>query len=712
MDQVMVTTIKQGLDLGNEPVSVTLLDQQTIEKRQISTMKDVTAVAPNFYIPDYGSRITSSIYVRGLGARIDQPVVGLNIDNVPYINKNGFDTEVMGIERIEVLRGPQSTLYGRNTMGGVVNIYTISPFNYQGLKVGLSYGSTNAMKANATYYHKFSNRFAASLGGYYSSTDGYFTNETTGEKCDVEQSMGGRLRLQYLPSAKTRIDNTLAISHVDQGGYAYRNLATGVISYNDPSSYKRTLINNGLSVVHTEERWTLASITSYQYLDDHMTLDQDFTPYSYFTLQQAIQEHSFTEDLVARSRNVEGYNWIAGLFGQYSHKSMQGPVEFKQMGIDSLILSNATQSDNYYYEWDTDRFTLYSDFCNITYSAAAYHESSYTRGRWRATLGARVDYEKTTLQYHSYTNTGCTKYYDYDSANDEWATWYKAIAPDLKGAPSQSFLEILPKANVSYRLGAQRQSSLYATVAKGYKAGGYNTQMFSDILQQEIMSLFAVSALYSAEEIIAYKPEYSWNYEVGAHLLSRDRTLAADLSLFYISCQDQQLTVFPEGMVTGRMMTNAGESRSIGAEFSGRATFGDLNLNVAYGYTNAKFVIYDDNESDYSGNYIPYSPTQTISANIDYGFELNSRWADRVIVAANTSGAGRIYWNESNSLSQPLYMLLGSEVRIEGRGYNLTLWGRNLANKAYDTFYFMSCGNEFMQQGKPRSIGVTLNLDI
>ena len=108
------------------PEASTVVGAGMIQRLNIVTMKEVSELAPNFYIPDYGSRMTSSIYVRGLGARIDQPVIGLNVDNVPFLNKDNYDFDLCDIERIEVLRGPQSTLYGRNTMGGLVNIYTFA----------------------------------------------------------------------------------------------------------------------------------------------------------------------------------------------------------------------------------------------------------------------------------------------------------------------------------------------------------------------------------------------------------------------------------------------------------------------------------------------------------------------------------------------------------------------------------------------------------
>ncbi len=710
IDEVHVTAIKQGLSLRGEPVSSTVLNIKDIEARKVTAIKDVSVAVPNFYIPDYGSRITSSIYVRGLGARIDQPVIGLNVDNVPFINKNAFDLEVMDIDRMEVLRGPQSTLYGRNTMGGVVNIYTLSPFKYQGVRVAVECSSGDSYSLRGSVYEKLSERLALSAGVYHTSSGGFFVNEYTGEKCEQEESWGMRTKLQYIASSRTRMENTLAISTIAQEGYAYKNLATDEISYNDPSSYERLSINEGLTINHRGDGWRLSSITGYHYLDDEMILDQDFTTASMFTLKQAIQEHSITEDIVFQSdREGEGYNYLFGLFGFYDHKKMQAPVLFKEDGIDYLIFDNVNGSSQYYNNWDDNSFDLVSNFTNQTFGAAIYHESRYSVGALELSAGVRVDFERTQLNYHCYTNTGC--YGNIEMADNTLYTFYKPINIDIKDTPSQHFFEVLPKVNVLYKLGSYEQSSIYGSISKGYKAGGYNSQMFSDILQQKVMQLFGLSAAYSAEEIISYKPEYSWNYEVGAHFETADHTLSADISLFYIDCRDQQLTVFPDGMVTGRMMTNAGHSRSFGAEFSGRASLGNLSLNASYGYTNAKFITYDDNAEDYAGNYVPYAPMHTLFASAEYMFPVDSRQLKHITFNINSSGAGRIYWNEQNSLSQPFYALLGSELRFSGDNYTLALWGRNICGKEYNTFYFSSMGNEFVQQARLQTYGVTLNLN-
>ena len=125
LQEVAVVSEKQQAE--TELAAVSIIGADEIQRQNIAAVKNISAMAPNIFFPDYGSRMTSSVYVRGLGARIDQPVVGLSIDNVPLMNKDSYDFNLFDTERIEVLRGAQSLLNGRNTMGGQINIFTLSP---------------------------------------------------------------------------------------------------------------------------------------------------------------------------------------------------------------------------------------------------------------------------------------------------------------------------------------------------------------------------------------------------------------------------------------------------------------------------------------------------------------------------------------------------------------------------------------------------------
>lgn len=710
LNEVSVTAIKQGFDLYKTASAATTIKGKAIEKLNIASVKNISEIAPNLYMPDYGSRITSSIYVRGMGTRIDQPVIGLNIDNIPVMDKNNYDFDIADISRIEMLRGPQSTLFGRNTMGGLINIYTISPFNYQGVRFSAEYASGNSYKASASVYHKPSDNLGISITGQYYSSNGFFTNEQNNEKCDNEEQAGGRIKLQWKPTLDLSIDNTFYFSILRQGGYPYESLASGRIAYNDTCFYRRNSFNDGLTVRWIAPKFTLSSITSFQYIDDNMTLDQDFLPLPYFTLTQARKQSTVTQDIVLRGNDSKAYKWIFGVFGFYKHLNMDAPVTFKDYGISQLIEKHRNDAiPAYPISWDTREFLLSSNFTNPNYGLALYHQSSYAINRWTFTAGLRLDYEHTKLTFHSDCATG----YNTIKASDGSIYSHTDVNINDVGHLSKSFLQLLPKLAITYDLPFSNPSNVFFSIAKGYKAGGFNTQMFSDVLQQKVMEVMGLTAKYDIDEVVSYKPEQSWNFELGTHIECDESKVATDISVFYIDCTDQQLTRFPDGNTTGRIMTNAGHARSFGAEIAiNYRPTRNLELNASYGYTNAKFIEYDNGKEDFAGKRIPYSPSNTMYAGASYALSVDKDWLKSVILSAHVKGVGDIYWDEANTVRQPFYALVGASIGFENRNYSLTLWGQNLTDTDYKTFHFVSIGNTFLQRGKPRMLGATLRVKI
>ena len=147
----IVSSVKMSDDSSKQPYSITTIRRNEIEGRHFNSVKEMSAVVPNFFQPAYGSSMTSSIYVRGFGSRIDQPVVGMNVDNVPLMNKNNYDFDLFDIDNVQVIRGAQSMLYGRNTMGGAINVTTLSPLNFQGKRLMLEYGTGNSVRVKAAH---------------------------------------------------------------------------------------------------------------------------------------------------------------------------------------------------------------------------------------------------------------------------------------------------------------------------------------------------------------------------------------------------------------------------------------------------------------------------------------------------------------------------------------------------------------------------------
>ena len=727
VDKVQITAIKQGSELRREAVAASVLSGRTLTMRGVAAVKDAMMDIPNLFMPDYGSRTTSSIYVRGMGARIDQPVVGMTVDNVQLADKNLYDTELQDIERIEFLRGPQATLYGRNTMAGVINVYTLSPLTYQGVRLRADYGSRNAFRIAASTYNSFNEKFGFSVSAQYARHDGYWRNLYSNSLCDKEDSGNFRAKFQYRDGALS-IDNTLAFSIVEQGGYPYEYIGSpnpekhreelvGKICYNEPSTYSRIAVSDGLSVRYDFGEFSLASITSYQYMNDKMHIDNDFLPEYYFTLEQRKQQHQIAEDFMLRSKEEGAYRWLAGVYGFFKREKMQAPVVFGPTGIQKMILDNINAYAPFdgEFRWGdlegkgADELLLDSRFTTHNSGVAVYHRSEVHLGRWRLALGLRLDYELVQMLYDTSTTTCYT-------AIPSSAT-SQPIAIPLKIANSEllsrGFLEFLPSFSASVYLDSARRNMLYLSASKGYKAGGFNTQMFSEVLQRQLKEKMGLWQEIDVDKMCAYNPEHSYNLELGGHFATNDGRFMADASLFYIECVDQQLTIFPDENSTGRMMTNAGRTRSFGAELSATARLAKtLVLSGSYGYTNAKFKQFVSGGVNYAGNFIPYAPKNSLSLRLMQTVPFHTKWLDRMVLGVGVTGAGRIYWNEANNVSQPFYALLEASVRFEGEKWAVDVWCKNATNTKYDVFYFESMGNRFLQRGKPMTGGLRIMINI
>ena len=348
---LVIAAPKENRKLREQPTAVTLLSQQDMQAAQVNSIKNLTGLVPNMFIPDYGSRLTSAVYIRGIGSRINTPSIGLYVDNIPYIDKSAFDFDYSDIERIDVLRGPQGTLYGRNAMGGLIKIHTKSPFSYQGTDFRMGAGTHNAYNTSLTHYHRVSERFAFSTGGFYDYEGGFFRNAAlNNKKIDKGQSAGGRFRGIYLPSDNWKADLNVSYEYSDQGGYPYYYTGSvnpaaqseemkpyvGTISNNRESDYYRNLMNAGLNLEYQAQHFTLSAVTGYQFLKDRMSIDQDFTAKDIYTLEQKQRIHTLSEELVMKSKGNGRWQWATGVFGFYQWLKTDAPVTFRKDGMDML----------------------------------------------------------------------------------------------------------------------------------------------------------------------------------------------------------------------------------------------------------------------------------------------------------------------------------------------------------------------------------------
>lgn len=745
---VVIATPKENSRLRQQPVSATSLSQEDMRNNAVTSVKSLSALVPNLFIPDYGSKLTTSVYIRGIGSRINTPAIGLYVDNIPFIDKSAFDFNYADVERIDVMRGPQGTLYGRNTMGGLIRVFTKSPFTYQGTDLRLSAATYNNYQASLTHYHRISTQFAFSAGAFYSHKGGFFKNDFNGKRIDTDNEFGGRIRAIWLPTENLKLDFTVNYEYTNQGGYPYEYTGRtdgetedragyiGRISYNNDCGYRRNLVNSGVNLEYQGRNFTLSSATGFQYLYDRMDLDQDFTEQDIYTIMQKQNSKTLSEEIVMKSKPGSRWQWTTGVSGFYQWLDTDAPVTFRPDGVKTMIEDNANSmfpsgnpaAPTMHLTVNNSTLPVPGRFETPVLNGAVYHQSTlndlFVDGL-SLTVGLRLDYEKIKMHYDSGTDMDFDFLFGMGPMHITSENLH-AISSFI-GEESADYTQLLPKFALEYAWNPQ--NNVYASVTKGYRSGGYNIQMFSDLIQGSLRNAM-IDALAadpnfkrfasmlenfktgsaSIREATLYKPEYSWNYEIGTHLTLFSGKLQADLAAFYMDTRDQQISRFADSGL-GRITVNAGKSRSIGAEASLLSQITDaLSLYGSYGYTYATFTDYTLSDTeDYNGNYVPFVPKHTFTAGGQYVFRLRKgAWLDNITVNANYRAAGRIYWTEQNNASQPLYGILNGRVSLNKGNGQVGFWINNALNKDYQAFYFETMNRGFAQQGRPLQFGIDL----
>ena len=769
----VVSTPKEIGTMRQQPALSSIISAKQLDDNHITSLKGVSAVVPNFFMPDYGSRLTSAMYIRGIGSRINTPAVGMYVDNIPFVDKSAFDFNFYDIERIDILRGPQGTLYGRNAMGGIIKVHTRNPFRYAGTNINMSFATAeNHGRLSVNHYGKLNDNFAVSIGAYGELSGGFFKNDFTGKRVDGIKAGGARFRGIILPSDALKIDYNASYDYSDEGAYPYFYTGSltdkepykdciGKITNNRESNYRRSLFNTGLNIEYQAKKFVLNSVTGYQNLTDRMFLDQDFLSADIYTLEQKQRINTISEELTFKSKNKGFWEWVNGANIMYQNLHTTGPVTFYEDGVKWLTETiNANMPNpsaipamarmgftSMGVNFRTNEILMGGTFDTPTFNAALFHQSTlHITKKLSATVGVRLDFDHHSMTY----NAPATVPYGFTLANEA----NPLMAIDLQrlnakllydGKMKHNYLQVLPKLALKYEF--NEDNNIYASVSKGMRSGGYNVQMFSDLLEGALRSnmMSGIKTGVSnyldmmveygmpqqmVEQVkqmitgsipsvdvpsvdgVAYKPEYSWSYELGTHLAFPASRLSLDAAVFYMHTRDQQIARFAASGL-GRQMVNAGKSRSFGGEMS--LTWHPveaLALMANYGYTNAKFTEYAvSDEINYSGNYLPYVPQHTVNVDAAYTFNINGGNVLRnLTIGANYTGTGKIYWTEDNIATQNFYSLLGARVSLGGKWADLSVWAKNLTNTKYNTFYFVSASRGFEQHGRPFQIGIDLKL--
>ena len=749
---VVVSQPKEAFRLRQQSLSSTSVGGFQIQKLGTRDLRELSSYIPNFVMPNYGSRLSSAMYVRGIGSRVNSPAVGIYLDGIPVMSKSAFNLHHYQTSRIDILRGPQATLYGQNTEGGLVRIYSRNPFEYEGTDLKLGYGSRYYRNVELAHYHRINDHLAFTVAAFNDAQKGFFRNTNTGNRADKYDEAGGKIVLKAKLNRGWNVDLLANYQYVDQNGFPYGklDLETGkaaLPSTTFDGTYLRHSFISGVTVNHTGADYSFASTTSYQYLKDKMNMDSDYLPADYMSILQEQLQNSLTQEFTLKSNRAVGgfWNWTAGGFFSYQWLKTNGPVFFNE-GMTQPI-GNAIQKQMYNAMLNAMAQKMMAQgmpekkakavaagviekaggvSMNVNMGAPGlyhtpqwnlgfFHESNFNiTDRLTATLGLRYDLMHTAIHYDASAYMQMT-------ANVMGTSATNVLDSSLDHEVSDDYGQLLPKFGLNLKID-ELGSNVYATVSKGYRAGGYNIQMFSDVLQTELNAnrSQAMRGDYHIphteedyqriDKTIAYKPETSWNYEAGAHLNLFDNMLHFDLSAFYMKVTNQQLSVMAGNYGFGRMMVNAGKSHSCGIEAAlrGQLFDGKFDWAMSYGYTRSKFDNYVDGEGedavDYKGKYVPYVPQHTMAAMADY------RLTDWLTLGANVNAQGKTYWDNANTYSQKLYAVLGAHIDLNFKAFNVSFWGRNLTDTNYNTFAVdnSATGTKeyFAQRGNPFQCGV------
>jgi len=674
LKEVVITAEKRELSISEIPVALSVISGKNLLNENNPDLRNLSGIVPNFYMQEGGLKLSTPLYVRGIGTVSGTPPVGLYVDGVPIFDKNAFIFDLYDIKQIEVLRGPQTTLYGRNSIIGLINVRTNPPapeFSLQAKAGVSSYNSQNYMiMANlpieGVLYNKLS--FA------YNRTDGYFKNDFTGGKPNKSDSYDIRYQASVFTDASWKVAFGMNYNHSFDDGYAYHAIDSLKahpyrVNYNAKASYKRDLLSTNVNVQKHFSRTALNWITSYSRTEDKQELDADFTYHDVFQNGKRSNQDLITQEINYQSRHGEKMDWTIGCFGFYKDLTNDYLATF---GTERQLLLPL----------DLDEASYYNN--TSTWGIAGYGQITLKNllpGLF-VTAGLRYDCEQAALSYRDsllfHGSDQFTGYHDWDE-DHSYASW-------------------LPKFSILQKW--NEQLSTYVNVAKGYKAGGYNiisNEMTSQVVQLD------------------YDKESLWNYELGAKYFSPDGRFNLNGALFYIDWKDQQIFVME---MMGPIIKNAGDARSLGAEIDlSWECLPQLIYFLSSGYTNSEY--YHHLTKEYEGHKIVMAPEFTMNTGFAYSRKVRSSLLKAFMANTSVTGFGTQYFDEANAMKQKPYFLWNMDLGVSGKYIDFHVWGKNILNKKFFCYMFNSPVGKNLpeylnsgQSGAPSRFGASITVKI
>lgn len=689
LDQVVVSANKREEDIINVPTSVTSLSAEKIENTQTWGLDGLSAMVPNYLYQELGVSFQQVQSIRGIQVFSENPAVSTYIDDVNNVDilANGF--MFSDVERIEVLRGPQGTLFGRNAMGGVINIYTKKPTNKVSGFAEVSVGNLGLQRYSAGIKLPIvKGKLFWGLTSLYQTKDGYWKNDTTGTGTKTPglhgKLVGGEKnlysnfylkwlagkRLHFTLNLKTQrdwSDNTAFFVAQNDRDIALKS--PDAIHLKRVGEHERNVLNSSLVAKYFGGSFTLTSISAYQRIGlSFKDIDSRGIYHSFYDEkigEQLPPQEVFSQEVRLNSKGTSKWKYVLGGYG------------FNQVGYEP--------SSNLALELTNGDYSV-SRNKGQNFGIAGFGELSYQLfDKWKATAGLRYDYEKRESTFNG--SNGALL-----SGNE-----LRQLVPDT--TIDGSYSAVSPKIALSYAVDSL--TNVYVSYTRGFRAGGINKQRFSG----------------DTKVSHTYDPENSDNYEIGCKKLSSNGKIRVGIAAYWIQWQNLQFfnVVAPRTYA----VENVGDAWSTGFEFEVAAVLlKGVQLDGSFSWNKAEYKNFDLQRIDFltgqtrttkiGGNKLSNTPDHTAFIGLQYEYEVSHNL--KAILRGEVRSIGDYYTDIQNQIKQPGYVIFNSRIGLTYKKYGIFFWGQNMANERYLAF-----GNPDSSLGKgvrtagPRRIGMTFN---
>jgi iron complex outermembrane recepter protein len=666
---VIVTAQKEPADGQTLPVSVTAVSRDDITDAGITTVSDAAMYAPNTYFTEFTARALSFPRFRGIGTSPANPGITTYIDGVPQLNTNSSSIEFQGIEQVEFVRGAQSALFGRNTLGGVVSIVSSRPSltAWTG-NASVPLGNFDAREVRAGISGPLFDKVGVGFAFGRHERDGFTTNQVTGNDVDYRSATFWKAQGLWTPAANWEAQAIVSGERARDGDLALNDLAAlrsnpFRVARDFEGRNDRDILSTTLLARHVGSRFTFTSTTGFVRWDTEAVTDLDYTPLPLVTRDNAEEDNQFSQEV----RFASAPNTSAQLFRSTPLRWQSGVFFFTQNYDQNAVNSYAAGL-----------------IPQIPFASSQYSPRSALDD-----IGFGV-YGQGTMTFRENLDLAVGARFDYESKE---ASLDSSFLPPLPPSPSvtadESFSNVSPQFSLSYRFEPNRMA--YVSVGRGFKAGGFNPA--------------------SPPGSEAYGEELTWHTEGGVKTTWADGRVVANAAVFYIDWADMQLNL-PNPFVPAQFyIANVGGARSTGVELElDTRPWANFDLFGMVGFTNGRFK--DGSQSsgvDVSDNELPNTPGYTASLGAQQSWALGPRAT--LYGRAEAVFYGGFQYDEANTAGQEAYSLASFRGGVRWAHLFAEGWVRNAFDTRYIPIAFPYAGfapSGFVgENGPPRTFGFT-----